>query len=167
MSTIPTFADALASNHVDANRIETDEFEETLSRVVTKPAVGAPFPFDGVSCVHTPVTESPSPLELTATQTGVTAARFGIADYGSLVVESGTEATERVSLYPSHHVAVLQASDVLSDMESAFERLADRSEAGATSAVLATGPSSTADMGELVYGAHGPESVMVVLLEDR
>jgi L-lactate dehydrogenase complex protein LldG len=32
--------------------------------------------------------------------------------------------------------------------------------------VLATGPSATADMGELVLGAHGPESVHVVILDE-
>jgi len=32
---------------------------------------------------------------------------------------------------------------------------------------LATGPSATADMGALVRGAHGPERVHVLLIDDR
>jgi L-lactate dehydrogenase complex protein LldG len=32
--------------------------------------------------------------------------------------------------------------------------------------VFATGPSATADMGELVYGAHGPREVAVLLVEE-
>jgi len=33
--------------------------------------------------------------------------------------------------------------------------------------ILATGPSATADMGDLVLGAHGPRAVHALLLEDR
>lgn len=38
---------------------------------------------------------------------------------------------------------------------------------GLTSVVFTTGPSVTADMDALVYGAHGPEKLYVLLLEDR
>ncbi|MFB6268738.1 MAG: lactate utilization protein C, partial [Halobacterium sp.] len=34
-------------------------------------------------------------------------------------------------------------------------------------AVLATGASATADMGEIVTGVHGPQSVHAVVITDR
>ncbi|MFB6362014.1 MAG: LUD domain-containing protein, partial [Halobacteriales archaeon] len=44
--------------------------------------------------------------------------------------------------------------------------LAGEFDAGRRSAVLTTGPSATADMGELVTGVHGPGDVHVVAVTD-
>lgn len=97
-------------------------------------------------------------------RTGVTAARFAIASYGSLVLDyDGT--AEAVSLLPTRHVAVVRAADVVPDMKAAFERMGPLLRAHPSSLVLATGPSATADMGALVRGAHGPETVHVLILE--
>lgn len=140
--------------------------EDALAEAVVEPAVGTDLPFDGVA-LPASVRRDPTPSELADAATGVTAAAFAVADYGSVVLTSGAEGTEQVSLYPRRHVAVVAASDVLSDMAAAFDRLDDAFAAGETSAVIATGPSATADMGALVEGAHGPEEVHVVVLEDR
>jgi len=164
---LETFQQSLASHGVDWTSVEAAAFADELSDLVEEPAVGARLPFAGLSYEDTPVVVDPTPAELADARTGVTAAAFAVADYGSVVLESGAEGTEQVSLYPRTHVAVVRASDVLADMEAAFARLQDRFETGATSAVLATGPSATADMGALVLGAHGPSAVAVVVLEDR
>ncbi len=86
------------------------------------------------------------------------------------MLESTPDGAEQTSLFPDLHVAVLRASDVLPDMGAAFERLGPRLREGRTpganrSAIIATGPSATADMGALVRGAHGPREVHVVILE--
>lgn len=164
---LETFQESLESHRVSWTRIEAAAFGETLPELVEEPAVGARLPFDGLDYEGTSVVVDPTPAELSAARTGVTAVEFAVADYGSVVVESGAEGAEQVSLYPESHVAVLRESDLLPDMDAAFDRLQECFEAGATSAVLATGPSATADMGALVYGAHGPEDVTVVILEDR
>lgn len=52
-------------------------------------------------------------------------------------------------------------------MDATFDRLAEDIRGGTGQAIIATGPSATADMGGLVKGAHGPIDVTVVLLEDR
>lgn len=167
MSRLVTFQESLDAHRVDWTRTGAATFEDTLTAVVDEPAVGTPLPFDGVTCDGTPVTVDPTPAQLSEARTGVTAVTYAVADYGSVIVESGTEGAEQVSLYPEHHVAVLRESDVLPDMAAAFDRLQDRFDGDTTSAVLATGPSATADMGVLVYGAHGPREVTVVVLEDR
>ncbi len=92
---------------------------------------------------------------------------MGVADYGSIVVRSSPAGDEPASLYPETHVAVLRGSDVVPDMPTAFERLAESVGTDRGDAIIATGPSATADMGELVYGAHGPKAVHVLILEDR
>lgn len=161
------FQRALEHHRVEWSRTRAADFEDALLAVLEQPAVGTPLPFETVSLAELPVTIDPSPRELEAAKSGVTAADFAVADYGSLVLTAADEGTEPVSLFPERHVAVLRDSDIVETMESAFDRLYRRFADGLTSAVFATGPSATADMGSLVYGAHGPTGVHVLLLSDQ
>lgn len=147
------------------HRTATDEATGVLADRLDPPAVGTPLPFEGVA-LPDDVTTDPTPADLDAARTGVTPAGFGVADYGSVAVESTPAGEEPVSLWPERHVAVLAGSDVVADMTAGIERVGAAARAG-RDVVLATGPSATADMGELVVGAHGPREVGVVVLEDR
>lgn len=146
-------------------RTTTENFDGTLADCLESPAVGATLPFDDVSLPDSVVT-SPTPSDLEAAKTGVTAARFAVADYGSVAIESTAGGEEPVSLWPEHHVAILAESDVVPDMNHGIERIGELVRSGGD-VVLATGPSATADMGELVVGAHGPQKVSVIVLEDQ
>ncbi|WP_135853984.1 LUD domain-containing protein [Halorussus salinus] len=178
------FAASLRDLGVSWSRTTREGFEETVADAVEPPAVGTELPFEGVSLAETDVTADPTPARLDAATTGVTAAAFAIADYGSVVLRPDESGTEPVSLYPERHVAVLAASDLVADMPAAFDRLAEAVErergGGAESgggteggdgtggdAIIATRPSATADMGALVTGAHGPKTVHVIVLEDE
>ncbi len=140
-------------------------FEADLVDVVTDPAVGAPLPFDDLSLPDA-VPAVSTTADLSVARTGVSAASLGVADYGSVVLESDPGGTEPVSLFPERHVVVLRAADVVSRLADALDELGPRIRAERSSAVFATGPSATADMGELVYGAHGPREVTVLLVEE-
>jgi L-lactate dehydrogenase complex protein LldG len=97
----------------------------------------------------------------------VTPAGIGIADYGTVTLPSRATPDEVVALYPVTHVAVVAASDLVGDMPAAYESLSEDFAAGTDTQILATGPSTTADMGALVQGVHGPQETTVVVLEDR
>lgn len=149
----------------EIRRICAAEFDAALADLLELPAVGTPLPFEGVSLPKR-VTTEPVPSDLEVAETGITPARFGIADYGSVAIESTPAGDEPASLWPGHHVAVLAESDLVGDMTAGIERIGEIARTGGD-VVLATGPSATADMGELVVGAHGPQKVSVVVLEDR
>lgn len=149
------------------HRTTAEEFPEALAEAVAEPVVGAPLPFDGVSLPEDLVTVDPSPSAIEAAETGVTPAALGIADYGTVTLPSRSTGDELLALYPPRHVAVVAAGDLVPDMPTAYERLGEDAADGADTQVLATGPSSTADMGTLVQGVHGPSEVHVVVLEDR
>lgn len=142
-------------------------FPDTLAEVVDEPAVGTRPPFEGVSFQGTPVSLDPSPTAVRDAATGVTPAGLGIADYGTVTLPSRDAPDEIVALYPVRHVAVVAESDLVGDMPAAYERLSDEFAAGLDTQVLATGPSTTADMGALVEGVHGPQETDVIVLEDR
>lgn len=141
------------------------DFTRDLSDAIECPAVGSPLPHEAISLNGTGVETGPSPANLRAARTGVTAAELGIADYGSIVVRSWAGIEEAASLFVERHVAVLAADDVVPDMSTAFERMGEAVREGCDDLVIATGPSATADMGELVFGAHGPREVHILLVE--
>lgn len=169
MATTGTGEFAAAVREAGASVTETPAAvaSETLADLVDEPAVGAPLPFDGVSYEGTPVEPAPTGADLADAETSVTAGTLGIADYGSVVLEETGAGEELLSLYAETHVVVVAASDVVPDMPAAFDALDGQFAAAQTDAIIATGPSATADMGAVVTGVHGPGEVHVVVLEDR
>ncbi|MFB6106627.1 MAG: LUD domain-containing protein [Halobacteriaceae archaeon] len=160
------FESALDDIGVTTSRTDPEGFADAVADVVRPPAVGAEIPFDGVSLEDGPVTVDPTPTELREATTGVGHAACGVAAHGTLAVPSDSAGTEPVSLYPERHVAVVRSSDLVADMSAATAWLSGEFDAGRTTYVFATGPSSTGDMGELVYGVHGPREVHVLVLEE-
>jgi L-lactate dehydrogenase complex protein LldG len=168
MPTVATFERALSDRPVTVTRTTSVEFDEILGERLDRPAVGVPLQIEGVSLTDHPVEIEPTPNQLTDARTGVTPVGPAVAEYGSVVVQSGDEGAEQVSLYPDTHVGVLPESDIVDSLAAALAELSDSvADEGLTSAVFATGPSGTADMGAVVWGAHGPESVHLIVLEDR
>ncbi|UIO98804.1 LUD domain-containing protein [Halobaculum sp. CBA1158] len=151
-------------HHAAVHRVDPDPdaVASAIADLVAEPAVGVRLP--GGLSLPDGVATDPTPADLDAAVTGVTAATLAVADYGSVVVCSDAAGTEAVSLFPDRHVAVVRAGDVVPGMREAMGVLGDRLRAG-ESAVIATGPSATADMGDLVVGAHGPREVEIVLVE--
>jgi L-lactate dehydrogenase complex protein LldG len=164
-SSLDTLVSAFDSLDVPCERTTRSSFAETLADHLRASAVGVPLADLGVSLTDADVTVDPAPADLKAAQTGVTPASFAIADYGSVVVPGTETGAELVSLFVDRHVAVVDADDVVPGMEAAFDRFGESFRAHADSGVIATGPSATADMGELVRGAHGPSEVHVIVLE--
>ena len=141
-----------------------DACAELVAAAAGEPAVGAPLDVPGAS-LPDHVETDPTTADLRAAHTGVTGASLGIAEYGSVAIESDRAGTEPVSLFVDRHVVVLREDDLVPDMPDAFAWLGPRARDESVDVVFATGPSATADMGGLVHGAHGPKEVHVVLLE--
>ncbi|WP_435064893.1 LUD domain-containing protein [Halobaculum sp. EA56] len=160
--TLSAFVANAEDHHATVHRVAPHAVTGTVADLIDPPAVGVRLPH-GLDFPDAVATD-PTPADLDAANTGVTAARLAIADYGTVVLESDAAGSEAVSLFPERHVAVVRAADVVPGMREAMAALGDRLREGA-SAVLATGPSATADMGDLVIGAHGPREVDVVLVE--
>lgn len=164
---IATFQRRAADRRATVERTTVSEFGGALTDCVEEPVVGVPLPFEGVSLADHPVELDPSPADLDAAATGVTPVGPAVAEYGSVVIPSDERGAEAISLYPETHVAVLAASDVYPTLSTALAEVGEEFTEGLTSAVFATGPSATADMGAPVYGVHGPAKLHVLLLEDR
>jgi L-lactate dehydrogenase complex protein LldG len=162
---LSTFESSLQGLADSCVRTTPAAFTDTLATLLEKPAVGVDLPFDGVSLDDTPVRTDFDADDLAAAATGITPAGLGVADYGTVTIRSTSRGDELVGLFAPRHVAVVHADDIVADMPACFERLDEEFGAGDRTQVLATGPSATADMGGLIQGVHGPESVHVVVIE--
>lgn len=165
-----SFEGALEALGVTVTSTTESELETAVTEAITEPAVGVALDEsvggEAVTLTDTPVTVDPTPVALREATTGVTSAQLGIGDYGSLVLSMTEQASELVSLFVERHVAILHEADIQPDMDAAIAELDERFGETGESAIIATGPSATADMGALVKGAHGPKDVHVIVVEE-
>jgi L-lactate dehydrogenase complex protein LldG len=92
-----------------------------------------------------------------------------IAETGTVVVCSGPVETRLSTLTAATHIVLGSEAQLAPDMETVFERLADRLRPGASPAslMLITGPSRTTDIEKtLVLGVHGPKKLVFVFTEE-
>jgi len=90
---------------------------------------------------------------------GVTNARCGLADTGSVLIVDGEGSPLHASLLPDIHIAVLKSSDIFASLPDAINFIKDKN------AVIITGPSRTADIEmTLTIGVHGPKEIHVFVV---
>lgn len=96
----------------------------------------------------------------------VSYARRAVAETGSIVLESGRDSPVSNSLLPEDHIVLVDASDVVARLEDAWPQAASGDHAYRPRCLqIISGPSSTADIAlNMVYGAHGPRSWLVILI---
>lgn len=107
-------------------------------------------------------------VELFDCDLGVTGAQWGVAETGTLVLESDAERHRLASLVPTAHVAIIKAQNVRQTLGEVLQAISDRGERGLSRAVtFITGPSRTSDIElTLAIGVHGPAELYVVIIED-
>jgi len=99
---------------------------------------------------------------------GVTSACFGIADTGSLAIESTPEDVRLASTLPTRHFVLLDKRKIVADGMAAVEPLRRmHQEQPRNYLAYITGPSRTADIERvLTIGVHGPKELHILLLDD-
>ncbi len=99
--------------------------------------------------------------------TGLTRAGWGVAETGTIILDSRDEQVRLASMLSETHVAVLPMSAVRADLFALEAEIGALLGAGPGYMACITGPSRTADI-ELVLtlGAHGPRQLHVLLLEE-
>jgi L-lactate dehydrogenase complex protein LldG len=95
---------------------------------------------------------------------GLSGARLGIAEHGTLMLVPEDDHGRLVALLPPHHVAVLFVGDVVGTLAEAIRHLGE--EPIPSTVTFVSGPSRTADIEQtLVIGIHGPSRVDIILID--
>ena len=102
------------------------------------------------------------PASLHDVDVAVVAARFGVAETGSVWLSEAEYRVNAVGYLAQHLVVLLDESKIVDGLQDAYRR---DDFAKARYAALVTGPSATADIeGVLVRGAQGVRSLIVMLV---
>lgn len=106
-----------------------------------------------------------SKQDLFTVDVGITSAQAGIAETGTLVLDSSSERNRLVSLVPPVHVAILDASKIFLTLGETLAALQSSAELS-PAVTFITGPSRTADIElTLTLGVHGPQQLYVIINE--
>lgn len=101
---------------------------------------------------------------LARTDVGVTEAFAGVATTGSVCVSVDHEYAGPISLLVRQHIAILPADRIIQRPSDLLNPQVLGGVGLTRSFVFITGPSATADMGDLVRGVHGPHHLHIILL---
>ena len=105
----------------------------------------------------------PGTSELFDFEVGITTAQAGIAETGTLVLDSSRERNRLVSIVPPVHIAILPASRICATLGEALAMLQNGKELSPAITFI-TGPSRTADIElTLTIGVHGPKELYVII----
>jgi L-lactate utilization protein LutC len=100
-------------------------------------------------------------------EVGITTAQAGIAETGTLVLDSACERHRLVSVVPPVHIAILPASRIRATLGETLAMLQSGEELSPAITFI-TGPSRTADIElTLTIGVHGPQELYVIIDESR
>jgi L-lactate dehydrogenase complex protein LldG len=137
----------------------------TSSALVQRLAPSWRGPGPSVRAYDRPVEEMKDAL-VHLVQAGLTWAKAGIAETGTLVLWPDPDEPRLLSLLPPIHVALLKASTLVDTLGQVMESQ-DWAGTMPTNALLISGPSKTADIEQtLAYGVHGPKELIVLILSD-
>ena len=105
----------------------------------------------------------PSAADIFRFDVGITSAQAGIAETGTLVLNSENERHRLVSLVPPVHIAIVDASKIRATLGEALLLLRVGKEVS-PAVTFVTGPSRTADIElTLAIGVHGPQELYVIV----
>ena len=93
----------------------------------------------------------------------VTMGQWGIAETGSIVINSAKDSPVLLNFLASHHILVIYEKNILAMLEDYATKINSLSDYRI--ACLITGASGTTDIeGVLVNGAHGPEKLHIITI---
>ena len=169
---VSRFVERLADYHVTVLRVRSDVEVRTVAaeqldrRGIATLVIPADLPMSWRPLGPTPIEDSGlSYAELDAADGAMTGSLLGIAETGTVVLDSGPGQGRRaLTLLPDYHLCVVRESAVVGILPEASALLHPHVARGAP-ITFCSGPSATADIElDRVEGVHGPRTLDVILV---
>ena len=117
----------------------------------------------GEFAARSDIISNPTLQQLAESPLGIGEAFAGVARTGSVCISLDSPLLGVEGLIPFEHLVVLNANNIVQRPNNIFT--VEDARKMRNGWVFITGPSATADMGELVKGAHGPAKLHIVILQ--
>jgi L-lactate dehydrogenase complex protein LldG len=99
---------------------------------------------------------------------GVTLMNFGIAETGTLVLNSDSEETRLSTMLCETHVAIIEQANIRQTALGMSDELTEMTKHPSSYTAFITGASRTADIERvLALGVHGPLSLHIILIKEK
>jgi L-lactate dehydrogenase complex protein LldG len=172
---VERFAKSVAEYEATVRRVETDELpsaiEEALrrrgvQRLVVPPHLPADWIPEGVEALRDAARPRLTKEELDSSDGVLTGCALGIAQTGTIVLDSGRAQGRRaLTLLPDYHLCVVREDQIVGLVPEAFARLESAVKDEGRAITFISGPSATSDIElDRVEGVHGPRTLEVLIV---
>ena len=171
---IERFAENVAEYDATVRRVKTAELpaaiEEALARrgvrrLVIPPYLPEEWIPDGVETLRDAARPRLTNEELDASDGVLTGCALGIAQTGTIVLDSGRAQGRRaLTLLPDYHLCVVGEDQIVGLVPEAFAKLEESVKNDGRAVTFISGPSATSDIElDRVEGVHGPRTLEVFI----
>ena len=171
---VERFAENVAEYEATVRRVSTDELpgaiEEILAhrgvkRLVIPPYLPREWVPEGIEALRDAARPRLTNEELDTSDGVLTGCALGIAQTGTIVLDSGRAQGRRaLTLLPDYHLCVVREDQIVGLVPEAFVKLEGTVKTEGRAVTFISGPSATSDIElDRVEGVHGPRTLEVLI----
>jgi len=172
---VERFAERAAEYEATVRRVRTDELpgaiEEALrhrgvKRLVVPPYLSKEWIPKGIETLYDAARRRLTKEELDDSDGVLTGCALGIAQTGTIVLDSGRAQGRRaLTLLPDYHLCVVREDQIVGLVPEAFAKLEETVKGEGRAIIFISGPSATSDIElDRVEGVHGPRTLEVLIV---
>jgi L-lactate dehydrogenase complex protein LldG len=173
---VERFAERVAEYEATVHRVKREELpgaiEEALARrgvkrLVVPPYLPKEWVPEGIEALRDAARPRLTSEELDESDGVLTGCALGIAQTGTIVLDSGRAQGRRaLTLLPDYHLCVVREDQISGLVPEAFAKLEETVKGEGRAITFVSGPSATSDIElDRVEGVHGPRTLEVLIVE--
>jgi L-lactate dehydrogenase complex protein LldG len=171
---VERFAERVAESAPTVRRVRQDELPGTIEkilrdrgvkRLVVSPYLPKEWIPEGVEILRDAERPRLTKVELDGSDGVLTGCALGIAQTGTIVLDSGRAQGRRaLTLLPDYHLCVVREDQIVGLVPEAFAKLEETVKGEGRAIIFISGPSATSDIElDRVEGVHGPRTLEVLI----
>ena len=171
---VERFAENVAEYEATVRRVSTDQLpgaiedilaRRSVKRLVIPPYLPKEWVPEGIEALRDAARPRLTNEELDTSDGVLTGCALGIAQTGTIVLDSGRAQGRRaLTLLPDYHLCVVREDQIVGLVPEAFVKLEETVKSEGRAVTFISGPSATSDIElDRVEGVHGPRTLEVLI----